>query len=285
MKRTTVGSGRPGASVLAIVVLCLASDSRAALAQTGPMPLASHRAIYDLKLAQAKGRQSLQEVRGRIVYDFSGSACEGYDLKFRQVTELDNEGKTAVSDLRSTSWEAGDGKSFRFKSENYLNDQLVDSVEGVADWEADGVRVKLAKPQGKQFNAGQVAFPTEQMRKIIAQARADQTLLELGVYDGSEAGQKIYQSLTVIGKRISPNERTPADAGAQVPSLATIDRWPVTISYFDRGNQKGEQTPVYTISFELYENGVSRALLLDYGDFAIRGEMSSLELKDSAPCP
>src|SRR5438128_651372 len=59
--------------------------------------LAPHRAIYDLKLGQSKGNRSLAAVRGRIVYDFSGSACEGYSLSFRQVTELDNgEGKVAV---------------------------------------------------------------------------------------------------------------------------------------------------------------------------------------------
>jgi len=65
-----------------------------------------------------------------------------------------------------------------------------------------------------------------------------------------------------------------------------MTRWPVTISYFDRtaGEKSGEQTPVYAITFELYENGVSRALVLDYGDFVLTGEMTSLELKDAKPC-
>ena len=48
---------------------------------------------------------------------------------------------------------------------------------------------------------------------------------------------------------------------------------------------KGEQTPVYAITFELYENGVSRALVLDYGDFVLTGEMTSLDMKDAKPCP
>ena len=38
----------------------------------------------------------MSAVRGRILYDFSGSACEGYALQFRQVSELDSgEGKVA----------------------------------------------------------------------------------------------------------------------------------------------------------------------------------------------
>ena len=66
-----------------------------------------------------------------------------------------------------------------------------------------------------------------------------------------------------------------------------LTRWPVTISYFYRAaaEKTGEQTPVYAITFELYENGVSRALILDYGDFVLRGEMTSVEMKDEKACP
>ncbi len=53
-----------------------------------------------------------------------------------------------------------------------------------------------------------------------------------------------------------------------MPALAKLTRWPVTISYFDhesaRKQESGEQTPVYSIGFELYENGISRKLTLDY---------------------
>ena len=63
--------------------------------------LAPHRAIYDLKLMKARGSRSIEAVRGRILYDFSGNACDGYKLQFRQVSELDSgEGKIALTDLR-----------------------------------------------------------------------------------------------------------------------------------------------------------------------------------------
>jgi hypothetical protein len=57
----------------------------------------------------------------------------------------------------------------------------------------------------------------------------------------------------------------------------------VTVSYFDK-TARDDQLPVYSIRFEVYENGVSRALMLDYNDFAISGELTSLELRNSAPC-
>jgi len=250
------------------------------------IPLAPHRAVYDLKLGQLRGKRSLEAVRGRIVYDFAGNMCEGYDLRFRQVTELDTgEGKYALSDLRSTSWEEAGARSLRFDSENYLDRKLVDSVDGHADKSAEGVTVTLAKPKPKTMDIGTAVFPSEHMRRIIAAARAGQTLLEVTVYDGSESGDKVYQSLTVIGKKISPNEHEPTDAAAGAALVAGLERWPVTISYFDRAQQGGgEQTPVYSISFEAYENGIARALVLDYNDFTVTGDLTSLETKDAKPC-
>ena len=78
------------------------------------------------------------------------------------------------------------------------------------------------------------------------------------------------------------------DAGAKIPEMAGLTRWSVTISYFEKKDEQaehtGEQTPVYAITFDLYENGVSRGLVLDYNDFTITGELSSLEMKKEKPC-
>jgi hypothetical protein len=247
-----------------------------------PVVLASHRAVYDLKLAQSSGARGVQAVRGRILYDFSGSACEGYELNFRQVSELDSgEGKTVLSDLRSTTWENNDASKFRFNSENLINDKTTDTVDGSAERKASAVSVDLKQPKDKTFTVpADVVFPTEHMRRIIEAARAGKTVLELPVYDGSETGQKLYSTLTVIGRPIE--QEAAGDAAAKEPALASLTRWPVTISYFEKNaktERSSEQQPVYAISFQLYENGISRALTLDYSDFAIGGEMTGLEMK------
>jgi EipB-like len=249
--------------------------------------LASHRAVYELQLAQSHGSSSTVSARGRILYDFDGSACEGYKLEFRQVSELDNgEGKVTLSDLRSNTWEDGEAKNFHFKSENYLDDRLVDAVDGQAIRQAGDIAVALTKPKDATLSLDRsIVFPTEHVRRIIDAARAGKTILEFPVYDGSEKGEKIYNTLTVMGHVIPPNERVPTDAAAGQQALAGLSRWPVTVSYFDRNRAVGEQTPVYAITFELYENGISRALLLDYNDFAISGELKSLEIRDAKPCP
>lgn len=251
--------------------------------------LAPHRAVYDLRLAQTRHSRGAEAVTGRILYDFSGSSCEGYALQFRQVSSLDNGGgRPSVSDLRSTTWEDGKAGSFRFNLQNTLNEKSVESVDGMAERGAGGVAVNLTKPGQKKFkmDAGLV-FPSEHMRLIIAAGRAGKTVLELPVYDGSEDGEKVFNTLTVIGRPIPPDQRVPTDAAAGQAALAGLTRWPVTISYYEKDEKDkkgGEQQPAYSISFELYENGISRALLLDYNDFVVRGEMSLLEIKDAKPC-
>jgi len=258
-------------------------------AEEEPITLIPHRAVYDLALGRARDAAQVAAVRGRILYDFDGNACEGYTLKFRQVSELDTgEGKVSTSDLRSTTWEGGDAKRFKFTSENFLDQNLVDSVDGNAEHGTSGTAVDLAKPEHKVLDIdAAVVFPTQHMVRVIEAARAGKSVLDFPVYDGSETGEKVYNTLTVIGRKLAPDEHKHDDAADDEPKLAGVARWPVTISYFEKSKapKNSEQTPVYAIGFELYENGISRALSLDYNDFVVTGKLSSLEIKRPKPCP
>ncbi len=267
-----------------LAAACLAPQAFAA-PQIPSNELAAHRAVYDLTLASSRGKRPIEAVRGRILYDFTGNSCEGYALQFRQVSEIDaGEGKTLMSDLRAATWEEGAAKAFRFTSQNYINQNLVDSVDGNAERKTAAVGIDLKKPKGKAFELEPgVIFPTEHMRRVIEAARAGQTILELPVFDGSETGEKVYNTLAVIGPAVA-SDKEPDDAAANAPGLKGLKRWPVNISYFDRAKKDGEQLPVYSIGFELYENGVSRKLSLDYNDFVITGKMSQLDLKPVVAC-
>jgi len=287
--RITVGRLVTLASVAGLAV-ALGAPAFAAPADGGAV-LAPHRAVYDLKLLKSRGTRGVEAVRGRIVYDFSGSACEGYGLEFRQVSELDSgEGKAVVSEMRSSTWEEGNARKFRFNSQNKLNDKRTDQVDGRAERNDKAVAVNLSKPKQKALTVpGGAVFPTEHMRRILAAAREGKTILEFPVYDGSETGDKFYNTLTVIGREMAPDQKPATDAAAGVAALSSLKRWPVSITYFEQQDEKtartGEQMPAYSIAFEIYENGISRALVLDYSDFTISGELSQIELKSAKPCP
>ncbi len=273
----------------AIATIVLGSGFAVGAAQaTGPGFL-SHQALYELSLVKSRGSNAVNAARGRILYNFSGSACEGYTSEFRQVSELNNgEGRMTLSDLRSTSWEDAAGKSYRFKIDTRMNDSEAPPVDGMAERVGNRITVKLKQPVAKTFDLeGSIVFPTEQIHRIIDAARAGKSILELTVYDGSDNGEKVYNTLTVIGQPI-PGDRSIAspDPSTDNDRMKALTRWPVTVSYYDRDARarEGEQTPVYAMSFELFENGVSRALVLDYNDFVISGALGKFDVKDSRPC-
>jgi envelope integrity protein B len=273
---------RIGASLLALSLMATSAPARA---DTG---LAAHKAVYKLSLSSKQPRRSTQTVQGRIFYDFSGSACQGYTLKFRQISDIQSEGKSVVNDLRATSWEDGDAKGYKFSSENLTDEKVTDTAEGRADRNSKAVDVQLSKPKRKALNLpGGVVFPSEQIKRVVEAARAGKTSIEMPLFDGSETGEKIFDTFTLIGRPIAPGH-PPDDVAAKLPEMASLTRWPVSISYFERnGGTKqapSEQTPAYVMNFELYENGVSRALVLDYPDFSVRGDLISLQMKKEKAC-
>ncbi len=273
-------------SALAVLVTSAGLGFAAPAKNADVIEFASHRAVYDLKLASARGNRPVEAVRGRILYDFSGSECEGYALQFRQVSEIDaGEGVRMMTDMRATTWEDAAAKAFRFNSQNYVDRKLKSAVDGRAEREGSQVAVNLNKPASKTFGIpAQIFFPTDHMRRIISAAREGKTLLQGPVFDGSDTGEKVYDTLTVIGHPIEPNGDKPDDAAGNDQQLSTMRRWPVSISYFDRSKGEGDQLPVYGIKFELYENGISRALALDYNDFVVSGTMTALETRPTKPC-
>src|ERR1700748_609945 len=282
---------RTSLAVLAVAALACAPAMGTALA-AGGMPFLPHQALYDLSLVRSRGSNPVNSARGRILYNFSGNACEGYTSEFRQVSELEvGEGKMTLSDLRSTSWEDGAGNSYRFQIDSRMNEGASSPVDGMAERIGDQITVKLKQPEAKTFTLdGSTVFPTEQIQRIIAAAKDGKSILELTVYDGSDNGQKVYNTLSVIGHAIAGDKQIAApDPSTTSDQMKSMTRWPVTVSYYDRDAKKkdGEETPVYAMSFELFENGVSRALVLDYNDFVITGALGKFDAKDEKdvkPC-
>jgi hypothetical protein len=267
----------------AVMLACLltAPPSRG---QSQAVILTPHRVVYDLSLVKGGGARGLESARGRIAFDFTGDACEGYALNFRQVTVMQGtETGTRTSDLRTTTFESGDGTLLRFKSESRMDGAVRNSVDGEATSENGRLAVALKRPKPGRFSvAGETLFPSAHMKRLIVAARAGETTLTVKVFDGADEGRKVYETLAVIGRRIEPGAAQDLEDAARQDRLARLPRWPVTLSYFDRG--EGERTPIYVIAFELYENGVSRALRLDYGEFALKGDMHSLDLHPESSC-
>ena len=258
-----------------------------ALMSKGAVDLAPHRAVYEMTLDDTLPASGVSGVQGRMVFEFAGSGCEGYTMNMRLVTQVEGDtGNSIVTDLRSSTWEQGAGERYRFVSSHYRGDKLEESTSGDAERTSgkDSVEVHVNAPDPKELKvSGPVLFPTQHSLAIIEAAKQGKKVYQTRVYDGSSKGDKVFVTTTFIGKRIKAGTREPAKRVENDKVLSTLDSWPVAISYFDTSDE-GSETPVYQLGFRLYTNGVSRDLRIDYGDFAIKGDLSALEIMPASKC-
>lgn len=254
-----------------------------AAAQTRVM-LDPHKAVYDLQLDTSMPSKTVEGARGRIAFDFTGDACEGYALNFRQVTELQSsEVGTRTIDSRQTSFEDGDAASFRFKSESTITGAKPEVVDGSVQRAGEQYQVKVVKPKPATTSfSSAVMFPSGQIKAIIAAAQAGQTTFGVQLFDGSDTGAKVYDTLAVIGRKLENVPGESLEPPLRRPEFEKMARWPVTISYFKPG--ASESTPSYRVSFDLYENGVTGAVRMHYGDFSLRATLTRLDLLTRSAC-
>jgi len=193
-------------------------------------------------------------------------------------------GKVGLTEeIRSESWEAGDGAIFRFRIQNFANDKLTGETAGEAARRQSVVEVGLLKPQMKTVNlTPDVLFPTQFLLRILAAARTGQPVPVLTMLEGSENGVTTYRTLVAVGPPIN-NGQQQNEVDVRIPTLSSMLRWPVTVSYFKKYSPASDP-PLYEVKSEIYNNGISRALLLDYNAFVLSGELTSLNIKDEKAC-
>ena len=223
-------------SLLAALALrragCRASASRRGRAR------AASRGLRPQAVAARAASAPMQAVRGRILYDFSGSACEGYALQFRQVSELDT-GEGKVDGERPARHHLGGrrGQEASASIRRTIFDQQAARIgrrPGRARTPAAS-RCSLTKPATRSSTSKtDLVFPTEHMRRIIAAAREGKTLLEVAGLRRLGERREGLQHAHRDRPPIPPDEQQ-ADRRRRRPGGARrLTRWPVTISYFDQ---------------------------------------------------
>ena len=109
--------------------------------------LAPHRAVYDLVLDKASDKSGITQLAGRMVYEFNGSACEGYTTNFRFVTKIDTNEASRMTDQQTSTFEDASGKSFSFVTKSFVDQSLDKEVKGTATVDPKGLKVDIEKPQ------------------------------------------------------------------------------------------------------------------------------------------
>ena len=248
--------------------------------------LASHRAIYDLSTSRLDSGSGYSSVEGRLAYELTGTACDGWAVTYRIANRyVQAEKGTQVLDTQLTTWESGDGLEMNLSQKQFVGGSL-DSEEKLnvkRDKANQEVKGQMSKPKELDFTLpSEVLFPSTHQLHLLDAAKKGVTRDSSIVFDGSD-GEKTYKAISFIGKMRAPGSFAPDKDNSETTPLRSLPSWPVTISYFPTDDDKVEK-PVYQASFNMYENGVSTDLVLDYGSYALKGKLTKLDILKSDVC-
>ncbi len=249
--------------------------------------LASHRALYDLAVSKMSGNSGYSNIEGKLAYELKGSACEGWAVSYRIANRyVEAEKGSRTLDTQLTTWESGDGLEMNLNQKQFVDNSL-DSEERLvvkrpkAGQEANGT---MTMPKELEFKVlPEALFPSTHQAHILEAAKQGLTRDVSLVFDGSD-GEKMYKAITFIGKKRPPGTFVLDQSNPQTETLRSLPSWPMTVSYYPSDDDQAA-SPVYQASFNVYENGISTDLLMDYGNYVLKGTLTKLDLLKSAPCP
>ncbi len=275
---------REGVSRLKTVLFMLGFIILAGTAQAATV--APHRAIYDLSLLRASEGSALQTASGRLAYEIDGSSCDGYTVNFRMATRYrPAEGAPTLIDTTTTTFESGDATELRHHSKEVVDGSMRENVRlrmSRASPSAEGSGELSSKPEEPFSIPAGAVLPMQHQFKLIALGEAGGGRDSSVLFDGSD-GPTAYRAISFVGK-LRPAGSIARDASnpAAVP-LSGNQAWPMTVSYYPLEGES--EIPEYQVSFDLYDNGVATGLVLDYGDFALKGTLTDLTLLEPGTCP
>lgn len=234
--------------------------------------LASHKAVYDIKLVSSRKDTPLIDIRGKMSFEVR-TGCTGWvsNHQIDMIYQYADNPPLAVSSKQST-FEAFDGKTLSFSSKRDRQGSLPDITRGEAliNPGKKGFATYAKPHKAAQTLAPGTLFPMSHTKEMIERARKGVVLYNAILFDGDDDGP--FEVSAVIAKHLQqPSLKT----GQQInPSLLKSDAWRLRLAFFKQS--ASEDTPDYEIDATLQDNGVIRDMMIEYPEFKVAQTLISL---------
>lgn len=249
----------------------------AALSLLSPAPLRSaeiapHRALYTMTLGSTRGDSGVVGATGAMDYEW-GETCNGWTIEQRYRLKM-RYAESEDVDVASTfvTWESKDGLRYRFNQRQTRNGQVDQEIRGEArlDGPGKGGVAIFTKPRAQKLKlAPGVLFPSAHTILLIDKAKGGASFVTRQVFDGA-TDENAVQVSAVIGTKVTVDP-----VSAKLSPLLERPGWHIRLAFFPV-DAKAEE-PDYELGMNLLDNGVSRDMLIDYGDYSIRAKLDDIE--------
>lgn len=261
-----------GRRLIGVASVVLIFGGEAAAQDDGTPALLPHRAVYELRLDSVADRSQIVAAGGDMAVSWEAS-CEGWTIDQRyRLAFTYAEGGDVELVTTYASWESRDGGSFSFTSRTTLNGVVEEEIRGHAALTPEGgsAHYRLPAERDQALPAG-TYFPTGHTRALLRRAEAGAAAFTAPLFDGTRA-----DGLTEVSAAISAPAGGDRPAPQEGPAILEGRAfWPVQLAFFDP--DQADPEPDHEVGFRLYRGGIVDGLLINYGDFVLRGRAAAIE--------
>jgi hypothetical protein len=253
-------------------------------AKTAELPVITpHRAIYAMSLGTVKNGSTITDASGHMLFEWR-DVCDGWAIQQHMQLHFAYAGGDEQNVVSTElTWEAKDGKSYKFNIRRVTNDKETEDYRGKAVTNADGtVTVTYSVPAEKVLHLPVgTLFPSAHTELILENGIKDEKFFSRRVFDGSDEDGSSDISAFISPPRAAVQEPG-LDNKLKENALVAQPAWPVHMAFFKVGDETGE--PDYEMDLSLLPNGIARYMNIDYGDFSVAGNLQEVEALPAQKC-
>lgn len=235
--------------------------------------LASHKAIYDIRMKSTQTGSQVLDVRGKMLFTFKKS-CDGWISNHKFALDYEYTGTSPLAvESNFTSFEDFGGKSLNFSSNRTTNGEPDQQLRGLATVSSGAKGIaRFSIPEDLSFNlTGATLFPAAHTIRLIEAAQKGEKLVNAQVFDGSDDKGPVEIN-AVIGKKTLPQPDMKLDK-----SLVGGSGWLMRLAVFPTTGDESQPISDYEMTMNLLENGVIKDMTVDYHNFSVTQKLVAIE--------
>lgn len=236
--------------------------------------LLPHRVVYTLDLGSGG---ALTGGNGLMTFEIK-DVCDGWAMDLKAEIALAGEdGEIHRLGWSQVSWEARDGKRYRYFTRELSDDQETARRRGEArrDTATGPAKVVADLPEQAEFTLPEgTLFPVQHTEALIKGDAAGEAYVLANLFDGS-----IDNAAVEVGTALGQGTVDWKTPGKSFGDLKDVRSFPAALAFYIGNSAEG--VPDTEQSMRLYSNGVVGSLTFSLGDMKVHAIMD--ELKPLAP--
>jgi hypothetical protein len=234
--------------------------------------LTGQDAVYDLSLAKLR-THDVTGATGQMRFSVA-DGCTGWGTTQHLTLLIRNaDGSLSKTVTDYITWETKDGNLLTFTLREKDDDgKLVIDDAGTATRNAVGGTIAYSTPANRLMTMPPgTLFPMAHTQAILDAGARGKKFISVPLFDGTTDDGAQHTFVIILGHN--------GPAPNSFPELAKLASTNVDIAFYERKNT--DENPDFRSQMRYYDNGVASEILMDFGDFVMRGNLDHLTIPQS----